>query len=71
MADDPNLRHVDSWFVSSQSHEYRYFKFAIQHDFPYKSEDQVAEAILACRKSIEPSEGRKKLTECVRKRLSI
>jgi hypothetical protein len=71
MPDDPNLRHEDGWFVSSQPHEYNYFKSAIQHDFPYKTEDQVAQTILVCRKSIEPSEGRKKLTECVRKRLSV
>lgn len=71
MADDPNLRHEDGWFVSGQPHEYRYFKTAIQHDFPYKTEDQIVQAILICRKSIEPSEGRKKLTECVRRRLSI
>lgn len=57
MADAPNLRHVDGWFASSQPREYDYFKSAIRHDFPYKTEGQVAEAILDCRKSIEPSEG--------------
>jgi hypothetical protein len=71
MADDPNLRHVDSWFLSSQPHEYKYFKSAIQDEFPYKTEYQVAQAILACRESVAPSEGRKKLTECVRKQLTV
>ena len=69
MADDPNKKHVDSWFVSSQPYEYEYFKTTIKNAFPAKSDDDVAEAILACRKSIAPSEGRAKLTECVNKRL--
>ena len=71
MADDPNLKHVDGWFVSSQPDEYRHFKFAIRQEFPYKAEDQVAGAILECRKSVAPSEGRKKLIECVRRRLTV
>lgn len=70
MADDPNKKHVDSWFVSTQSHEYEYFKSAIKRSFPNKSDDDIAHAILACRKSIAPSEGRGKLTECVNKRLA-
>jgi hypothetical protein len=69
MADDPNKKHVDSWFVSSQPYEYDYFKNDIQKDFPSKTGDQVAEAILACRKQLAPSEGRAKLKECVTKRL--
>jgi hypothetical protein len=71
MADDPNLRHDDGWFVSTQPHEYKYFKSAIQHEFPYKTEDQITTAILVCRNSIAPSEGRKKLIECVRRKLSV
>jgi hypothetical protein len=70
MADDPNKKHVDGWFVSSQSYEYDYFKSTIKQAFPLKSDDAVAGAILSCRKSIAPSEGRKKLTECVHKKLS-
>ncbi len=58
-----------SWFVSSQPYEYEYFKKKIKEDFPRKSDDEVAEAILACRKALQPSEGRAKLTECVTKRL--
>jgi hypothetical protein len=69
MADDPNKKHVDSWFVSSQPHEYEYFKDTIKKAHATKSDDQVAEAILACRKALAPSEGRAKLTECVNKRL--
>lgn len=69
MADDPNLKHVDSWFVSSQAHEYNYFKTQMQNEFPSKSSDDVANAILACRKQLAPSEGREKLKECVRRRL--
>jgi hypothetical protein len=69
MADDPNKKHVDGWFVSSQQHEYEYFKTIIKTEFPAKSEDEVANAILVCRKALAPSEGRAKLTECVGKRL--
>ena len=69
MADDPNKKHVDSWFVSSQQYEYDYFKKTMKDEFPGKSDDQVAEAILKCRKELAPSEGREKLQECVRKKL--
>lgn len=69
MADDPNKKHVDRWFVSSQPHEYEYFKTTIKKALPGKSDDEVAQAILSCRKAIAPSEGRAKLTECVNKRL--
>lgn len=69
MADDPNKKHVDGWFVSTQEHEYNYFKSQIQSEFPSKSSDEVARAILECRKQLAPSEGREKLKECVRKRL--
>ncbi len=69
MADDPNLKHVDSWFVSSQPHEYYYFKSTMKGEFPSKTDDEVTQAILACRKAIAPSEGREKLKECVRRRL--
>jgi hypothetical protein len=69
MADDPNKKHVDSWFVSTQPYEYGYFKTTIMKAFPLKSDDEVAQAILSCRKAIAPSEGRAKLTECVNKRL--
>lgn len=69
MADDPNKKHVDGWFVSSQPHEYEYFKSTIKAKFPAKSDDEIEEAILACRKAIAPSEGRAKLTACVEQRL--
>jgi hypothetical protein len=69
MSDDPNKKHVDGWFVSSQQHEYEYFKTTIKNAFPSKSDDEVAQAILACRKALAPSEGRAKLTECINKRL--
>ena len=69
MADDPNKKHVDGWFVSGQPYEYDYFKSTIKQAFPYTGDDAIADAILACRKAIAPSEGRKKLTECVHKRL--
>ena len=69
MADDPNKTHVDSWFVSKQPHEYEYFKKTIKDAFPRKSDDEIAQAIYSCRKAIAPSEGRSKLTECVKKRL--
>ncbi len=69
MADDPNKKHVDSWFVSNQPHEYQYFKDTIKKAHPTKSDDEIAEAILACRQALAPSEGRSKLTDCVNKRL--
>jgi hypothetical protein len=71
MADDPNKKHVDSWFVSSQPHEYEYFKKKIKEAFPHKSDDDVHDAILSCRKAIAPSEGRQKLTDCVHKKLRV
>jgi len=69
MADDPNKKHVDGWFLSSQPYEYEYFKATIKKAFPSKSDEEVAQAILSCRRSIAPSEGRAKLTECVNTRL--
>ena len=69
MADDPNKRQVDGWFVSSQPHEYEYFKDSIKKEFSRKSDDEIAQAILACRRSLSPSEGREKLKQCVRNRL--
>jgi hypothetical protein len=69
MADDPNKKHIDGWFVSSQSYEYDYFKKTMKDEFPSKSDDTVADAILKCRKELAPSEGREKLKDCVRKRL--
>lgn len=69
MADDPNKTHVDGWFVSTQPHEYQYFKDSIKKKRPSKSDDAVNDAILSCRKQIAPSEGRDKLTECVLNKL--
>jgi hypothetical protein len=69
MADDPNKKHVDGWFVSSQPHEYDYFKGTIKAEFPRRTDEEVATAILSCRKSIAPSEGREKLKACVRTKL--
>jgi hypothetical protein len=37
--------------------------------FSKKSDDEVNQAILSCRKSLAPSEGRAKLADCVKKRL--
>ena len=69
MADDPNKRHEDGWFVSSQPYEYQYFRSKIKEAFPHKSDDEINDAILSCRKAIAPSEGRQKLTDCVHKKL--
>jgi hypothetical protein len=69
MADDPNKKHVDGWFLSSQPHEYEYFKATIAKAFPQKSDEEIADAILSCRKALAPSEGRAKLTDCVIKKL--
>jgi hypothetical protein len=69
MADDPNKRHVDAWFVSSQPHEYDYFKTSIKQEFPHKTDQQIADAILSSRKVIAPSEGRERLKQAVRQRL--
>ena len=51
MADDPNLKHVDSRFVSRQPHEYHYFKDQIKQEFPKKSDDEFPQKSL-------PSAGR-------------
>lgn len=69
MADDPNKKHNDSWFVSSQPHEYQYFFDSIKKACSKSSDTEIAEAIFSCRKAIQPSEGRAKLTECVKKKL--
>lgn len=69
MADDPNKKHNDGWFVSNQPHEYKYFFDSIKKACSTSSEIEIAEAILSCRKAIQPSEGRAKLTECVKKKL--
>lgn len=65
MADDPNKKHNDGWFVSSQPHEFDSIKKACSES----SDTEIAEAILSCRKANQPSEGRTKLTECVKKKL--
>ena len=70
LADDPNKKHQDGWTVSFiQTYEYNYFRDTIKKEFPAKSDDAINDAILACRKAVAPSEGRAKLTECVKKRL--
>ena len=69
MADDPHKKHEDGWFVSSQPHELEYFQKQMAEEFPNVSGQQVAAAIAACRKEIQPSEGRQKLIECVRRKL--
>jgi hypothetical protein len=71
MADAQNKRHTDYWFVSSRSpQEYQYFKEEIRKEFPGKSDDTIAAAIAACKRVINPSEGRAKLAACVKKKLS-
>jgi len=69
MADNPNKKHIDGWFVSSQPHEYEYFRSTIKRAFPSQSDDAIMQAILSCRESIGPSEGRQKLTDCVHRKL--
>ena len=69
MADDPNKKYNDGWFVSNQPHEYQYFFDSIKKACPDSSDTEIAEAILSCRKALQPSEGRAKLTECVKKKL--
>ena len=69
MADDPNLRRNDGWFVSSQPHEYSYFRSSMRSEFPTVSDAKLNEAINSCRQSIQPSEGREKLKACVRRKL--
>lgn len=71
MADDPNKRHQDGWTVSFvQTYEYDYFKNQITAAFSNKSAETIHDAIMKCRDEVKPSEGRKKLEECVRRRLS-
>ncbi len=71
MADDPHKKHQDGWTVSFfQTYEYDYFRGQIKKDFPHKSDDDINKAITEARKAVAPSEGREKLKEAVRKRLS-
>jgi hypothetical protein len=70
MGDDPNKKRIDGWFVSGQPHEYDYFKSDIKELYPHKSDQDISRTILACRKALAPSEGRKKLKECVKTKLS-
>jgi hypothetical protein len=65
MADDPNNRGTDRWFVSWQPHEIDY----VLNHFPRHPRDRVRSAVEICKKLIQPSEGRQKLMECIRKRL--
>jgi hypothetical protein len=62
-------KRYERWFVSSQPHEYEYFKSSIKKQCPSKSDDEVSQAILKCRDDIQPSEGRTKLESCVLKKL--
>ena len=57
MADDPNKKHVDGWFVSNQPYEYEYFKSTIKKAFPSKSDDEVAQAIFSCRDRLRRPKG--------------
>ena len=45
------------------------FKETIEKAFPNKSDKEINEAIETCLEEIKPSEGRAKLTECVKKKL--
>lgn len=70
MRDDPTKKKVDAWFVAmGQAHEARYFEETIEKAFPNKSDKEINEAITSCLEEIKPSEGRAKLTECVKKKL--
>jgi hypothetical protein len=69
MSDDPNKKHIDSWFVSSQPHEIKTFKDAIKRETA-APDSLIDQAFTACCKEIAPSEGRAKLTACVIKKLN-
>ena len=69
MNDDPNKRHVDGWFVSSQSYEIDYFIDSMHKEFPSKLRSAVSDELLKARKRLAPSEGREKLKEAVRRAL--
>ena len=70
MADDPHKRYQDGWTVSFfQQYEYDYFREQIGKEFTHKTAQQIHDAIMNCRTSLQPSEGREKLKACVRLRL--
>lgn len=68
--DDPTKRAQDAHTVSWQSYEIDYVVARVSEAKPGYTRDQVRAAVDACKRAIQPSEGREKLMACVNKRLS-
>lgn len=66
-ADDPNKKHIDARFVSSQKHEEQTFVDAIQKKLPKATAADIRAALDKARKNLGNSEGREKLTAEVEK----
>lgn len=70
MADNPTLRGLqDGHLVSWQSHEISYVLDKLRAEFRGRTRVEVLDAVTACKRSIQPSEGRDKLMACARSRL--
>jgi hypothetical protein len=67
MANDLNTRYDDGWFLSRQPVEYEDFRWQIKQEFPFVSDEDIAQAILTGREHVAPAEGRARLREYVRK----
>ena len=69
MADDPNKRGKDGDTVSWQPYEIDYAIDSLAKEYPSKDRATIRAAVEACKRSIQPSEGRAKLMTCARGRL--
>lgn len=70
MSSNPNSMELfDGWFPTNNTHEFDYFKQSVQMVAPGHTEEQIVSAISICRKTLNPTEGRARLLECVQQRL--
>ncbi len=71
MSDDSSKRGMaDRGFVSWQAHEISYVKAKAHILCPNATVAEIDDAIGHCKAAISPGEGREKLMECLRRRLS-
>lgn len=63
MADDPNKKHIDARFVSSQPWEIEYVVDRLQSQFPNLTRQTIRDVVLDSKREIEPSEDRQKLMD--------
>lgn len=58
MKDDPKKHRIDARFLSSQPHELVYLRRKLARMYPKRTAEEIALAIPAVRKAIQPSESR-------------